>query len=221
MRFELDQLPTSIVYKLLTACIIPRPIAWVTTLSGEGEVNAAPYSFFNMMGSEPPTVAIGMLRKPGEGFKDTARNIAERGEFVVNLVTEDLASQMNETSIDAPNGVDELALAGLTTAPSTRVAPPRIAESPISLECVSIASVITGPMQTIVIGRVLAMEARDSAVRNAERGHMATDDIGLIGRTFASGYVKTHDRFDLTRPTWEERAARSSSQRTSREATSQ
>jgi flavin reductase (DIM6/NTAB) family NADH-FMN oxidoreductase RutF len=201
MLFDLEKMPTEIVYKMLSACIVPRPIAWITTLNGDGGINAAPYSFFNMMGSNPPTVAVGLMAAPDGGFKDTARNIAARGEFVVNLVTEALAEKMNETSIDAPAGVDELALANLTSAPSTRVAPPRIAESPISIECVSIASVITGPMQTIVIGRMVAMAAHESAIKDVEHGYI-TEDMGFIGRTFANGYIRTHDRFDLVRPTW-------------------
>jgi flavin reductase (DIM6/NTAB) family NADH-FMN oxidoreductase RutF len=205
MRFDLESIPTDITYKLLSACVLPRPIAWITTLNQDGGINAAPYSFFNMMGSEPPTIAVGMLRKPGSDFKDTARNIAERGEFVVNMVTEALAAKMNETSIDAPPGVEELKLAGLTTAPSKSVAPPRISESPIAFECRSIASVMTGPMQTVVIGRVLAIEIDGTIVKDADRGHLTTEKIGLIGRTFASGYVTTRDRFELDRPTWSER----------------
>ena len=97
------------------------------------------------MGSAPPTVAIGLLADPERGFKDTAKNILDTGEFVVNLVPERLVQAMNLTSIDAPRGVDELALAGLRTTPSTHVSPPRISDSPVSFECVSLSSVVTGP----------------------------------------------------------------------------
>lgn len=202
MRFDLADVETSVAYKLLAATVIPRPIAWVVTKARDGGLNAAPYSFFNVMGSNPPTVAIGILADPERGFKDTARNILETGEFVVNLVPERLVAAMNLTSADAPQGVDELAFAGLATEPSTHVAPPRIAESPVSFECVSQASVTTGPAQVVVIGRVLAVHIADRFVLNAERGHVDTDALDLVARSFGGTYVRSHDTFDLARPTW-------------------
>lgn len=205
MRFDLENLATPVVYNLISACVMPRPIAWITTEDKAGRVNAAPYSFFNIMGSDPPTVAVGMLREERRGFKDTARNILETGEFVVNMVPEHLAVPMNMTAIDAPTGVDEVKLAGLTTAPSQFVVPPRIAESPISFECVMLTSLVTGPLQTIVIGRILAVHVDPMLVKNAERGHLLTEELGLIGRTVASGYARTTDRFELDRPIWDER----------------
>src|SRR5690606_21037069 len=132
MRYDLDQVAEPIAYKLLAATTIPRPIAWVVTKARDGGLNAAPYSFFNVMGSAPPTIALGIMGDPKRGFKDTAQNILDTGEFVVNLVPERLVQKMNLTSADAPREVDELAFAGLETAPSTHVAPPRIAESPVS-----------------------------------------------------------------------------------------
>ena len=122
MLFDMEALEAQNRYKILAATVTPRPIAWVTTLSESGVVNAAPYSFFNAMGHEPPTVAIGLLAGSGR-FKDTAANILETGEFVVNLVAETNAEAMNVTCIDAPPDVDELALAGLTPAASHRGAP--------------------------------------------------------------------------------------------------
>ncbi|NJM31279.1 MAG: flavin reductase family protein [Rhizobiales bacterium] len=202
MRFDLDKVDTAIAYKLLAATVVPRPIAWIVTKSREGRINAAPYSFFNVMGSAPPTVAIGLLADPERGFKDTAHNIIDTGEFVVNLVPESLVEAMNVTSVDAPTGTDELALAGLATSRSIHVTPPRISESPVSFECVSQASVVTGPRQTIVIGRVLAVHVADAFVKDAARGHIFTDKLGLVARTFGSGYVRTSDTFDLARPTW-------------------
>ena len=136
MRFDLDDVGTQNAYKLLAATVMPRPIAWVVTQDLEGTVNAAPFSFFNVMGSAPPTVALGILADRERGFKDTARNILDTEEFVVNLVPERLVGAMNVTAVDAPRGVDELALANLATAPSSRVRPPRIAESPVNFECV-------------------------------------------------------------------------------------
>ena len=201
MRYDLDQVPEPIAYKLLAATVIPRPIAWVVTKGKDG-INAAPYSFFNVMGSAPPTIALGLMAAPDRGFKDTALNILETGEFVVNLVPERLVQAMNLTSADAPRGVDELALAGLATLPSQHVAPPRIADSPVSFECRALSSVVTGPCQTVVLGRVLAVHIEDRYLKNADRAHIDTHALDLVARSFGSEYIRSHDRFELARPTW-------------------
>lgn len=202
MRFDLDAVAPEIAYKLLAATVIPRPIAWVVTLNPEGGVNAAPYSFFNVMGSSPPTVVLGIMAAPDRGFKDSARNIIEGEAFVINLVPEALVEAMNLTAADAPRGTDEAAFAGLETAPSTHIAPPRIAESPVAFECVKHSTIETGPHQVIVIGRVLAVHIADRFVKDAERGHVLTDALDLVGRSFGASYIRTHDTFDLARPTW-------------------
>ena len=201
MRFDLDQIDTAITYKLLAATVIPRPIAWVVTKGADG-VNAAPFSFFNVMGSAPPTVALGLLADPERGFKDTAANILASGEFVINLVPERLVQAMNLTAADAPKGVDELALAGLETLPSQHIAPPRIAASPVAFECRMLSSLVTGPHQCVVIGRVLAVHIEDRYLKDAARGHVDTDALDLVARSFGSGYLRTHDAFSLDRPTW-------------------
>ena len=201
MRYDLDEVPEAIAYKLLVATVIPRPIAWVVTKGKDG-LNAAPYSFFNVMGSAPPTIALGLMAAPGRGFKDSALNILETGEFVVNLVPERLVTAMNLTSADAPRGVDELAVAGLETAASTHVAPPRIAASPVAFECRSLSSVVTGPHQTVVIGRVLAVHIEDRYLLNPERAHVDTNALDLVARSYGSDYIRTHDTFRLDRPTW-------------------
>lgn len=202
MRFDLDRVETAVAYKLLAATVIPRPIAWVVTKAKDGAVNAAPYSFFNVMGSAPPTIALGLMADPVKGFKDTAQNILETGEFVVNLVPERLVRQMNLTSADAPRGVDELAFASVNTTASSHVAPPRISESPVAFECVSLSSVVTGPCQSVVIGRVLSIHIADRYVLNRDRGHVDTDALDLVARSFGSGYLRTHEGFQLDRPTW-------------------
>lgn len=203
MRFDFDTLGPGIGYKLMTATITPRPIAWVSTLGKSGVVNVAPYSFFNAMGHTPPTIALGLLADPVRGFKDTARNILDTGEFVVNLVPEALAEKMNLTCIDAPSEVSELDLAGLHPEPSTHIRAPRIAEAPVSFECASLSAVVTGPHQTVVIGRILAVHIDDIYVQDAARGHIDTPAIGLIGRMHGSGwYARTGDMFQLDRPVW-------------------
>lgn len=204
MRFDLTELAPDLAYKVLASTVTPRPIAWVTTLSRTGIVNAAPYSFFNVVGSEPPTVVLGILREPKRGLKDTARNILDTTEFVINLVPAALAEAMNTTCMDAPAEVSELELAGLSTAPSIAVAPPRIADSPVSFECRVVTSLVTGPEQVLVVGRVLTAHVADEYVLDARRAHIDTPRLDLIARLHGSGwYARTTDTFQLERPTWD------------------
>ena len=204
MLFNMETLSAQDRYKVLTATVTPRPIAWVTTLSESGVVNAAPFSFFNVMGHEPPTVTLGVLAGSGH-LKDTAANILASGEFVINLVSETNAQAMNVTCIDAPPEVDELALAGLTAEPSRFVAPPRILESPVSFECRVLTSLVTGPRQTIVIGRVVCAHVDDAFVQDAERCHIDTKALQLIARMHGSGvYARSTDLFQMVRPNWAE-----------------
>jgi flavin reductase (DIM6/NTAB) family NADH-FMN oxidoreductase RutF len=208
MLFDMESLPPQDRYKVLAATVVPRPIAWITTTSRAGIVNAAPFSFFNAMGNDPPTVVIGIMSRDGR-LKDTAANIFETGEFVVNLVAEANAEAMNITCIDAPPGVNELVLAKLTAAPSRAVAPPRIAESPVSFECRILASLVTGPLQTIVVGRVVCAHVDDAFVLDAERCHIDTPALRLVSRMHGRGvYLRSTDRFEMERPVWAEWQAR-------------
>ena len=203
MYWDADKVAEPIAYKLLAATIMPRPIAWVVTQDAEGHLNAAPYSFFNAMGSNPPTIAIGIQSDTGRGFKDTAANIHATGEFVVNLVPEEMVQAMNITAVDAPQGMNELDLAGLETLPSTRIKPPRIKGSPVAFECQLLSSVVTGPHQTVVIGRVVGVHIDDACVLNAERAHIDTPALNLVARSFGSTYVRAQDTFELARPKWD------------------
>lgn len=204
MIFHLDQIETALSYKLLAATVTPRPIAWVTTTDAAGTTNAAPYSFFNVMGSAPPTVALGLLADPERGFKDTATNIHATGEFVVNLVPEALVEQMNVTAVDAPRGIDELKLAGLSASPATLVSPPLIAQSPVSFECTLLTSIVTGPHQSVVIGRVHVIHVDDAFVQDAQQGYIDAPALDLVARSYGSEYIRTRDRFNLARPNWRE-----------------
>lgn len=206
MIYNLDATPEPVVYKLLAATTVPRPIAWVVTQDASGQHNAAPFSFFNVMGSAPPTVALGFLAGPG-GLKDTARNIRDTGAFTVNLVPERLVQAMNLTAIDAPPEVDELDLAGLATLPSSQIAPPRIAESPVTYECRLLHFIETGSSQVVVIGRVVALHIEDRFLRNPERGHVDTPALELVARGFGSTYFRTTDSFELVRPKWADLSA--------------
>ena len=203
MEFDFEKLTSQERYKLLAATVTPRPIAWVTTLSKEGNLNAAPYSFFNVMGHTPPTIAIGILPDAKKGVKDTGDNILKQGEFVVNLVSEKLSPKMNITAIDAPQGMNELEMAQLETRPSQCVKPPHIAESPVSFECRNLTSLVTGPDQVIVIGQILSMRIEDEYVADPERFYVDSPALELVGRLHGSGwYTRTKDTFQLDRPVY-------------------
>lgn len=201
MFFDMRQLAADIRYKILTATVTPRPIAWVTTRSPDGVANAAPFSFFNVLGHEPPTVVLGLLRHPEKGLKDTAENILATGEFVAHLVPHQMAEAMNVTCVDAPPGTDELELAGLQTVPSQMIAPPRIAGSPVAFECRTISTHETGPRQVAVIGEVVCAHVADEFVLDAGKGYIDTLALDLIARMHGSGwYARPADLFQLTRP---------------------
>jgi flavin reductase (DIM6/NTAB) family NADH-FMN oxidoreductase RutF len=200
MLFDVLGTTNENVYKLLVATIGPRPIAWVTTRDVDGTVNAAPFSFFNAMAGNPPVVAIGIGgRGPGD-VKDTGGNIRRTGEFVVNLVNYKLAEQMNITAIDFSKSVNELVQAGLSTAPSHRVKPPRIAEAPVSMECERLVIVDVGIDRAVILGKVVAFHVQDDCVLDRDRCYIDTPKLDLIGRMHGRGwYARTTDRFELPR----------------------
>ena len=137
MEFDPEKIPARSVYNLLIGLVAPRPIALITSMNEDGRMNAAPFSSYNYLCTDPPVVGIGVMNKPGEHFvpKDTARNIRRTGEFVVNVVTEDLLRQMNVCATDFPEDVNELEMAEFETAPSTHVKVPRIPQAHAALEC--------------------------------------------------------------------------------------
>ena len=200
MLFDFAELKSENAYKLLVATIGPRPIAWVTTQDVDGSINAAPFSFFNAMSGNPPVVAFGIGgRGPGD-VKDTGGNIRRTGEFVVNLVSYTLAQQMNVTAIDFPKEVNELAEAGLTTAPSRRVKPPRIAEAPVSMECERLVIVEVGIDRAVILGKVVAIHVQDDCVLDKDRCYIDTPKLDLIGRMHGAGwYARTTDLFEMPR----------------------
>ncbi|WP_369801205.1 flavin reductase family protein [Novosphingobium sp. AAP1] len=203
MQFDFTNLDAPSRYKLMAATITPRPIAWLTTQSPQGVRNAAPYSFFNMMGAAPPLVAIGLMRRPDGTHKDSAHNILTTREFVVNLVAEHDAAAMNFTCIDAPPDCDELAAAGVAVAASTAIAPPRIASAPVSMECRLFQAIEAGT-STIVLGEVVRFHVRDDLV-DPTRLHVDTLAMNLIARMHGGGwYARSTDLLQLERPTWAE-----------------
>lgn len=187
-------------YKFLTSVVVPRPIAWVTTIDNKGNVNAAPFSFYNVFGSNPGMVVLGIGNRPDSGEpKDTVLNIHETGEFVVNTVTEALAEQMVATSQSYPHGTDELSVLALATTPSAKVAPPRIAAAPVALECKHLDTHEIGGNR-LLIGEILHAWI-DDALYDPETNRVLTEQMQIVGRMNGpDGYTKTTGRISIERP---------------------
>lgn len=200
MQFDFAALSAKDRYKLLVATIVPRPIAWVVTQSAAGLVNAAPYSFFNGVGGDPPLISISIEGRADGTRKDTAVNIRDSGQFVVCLVSEAMASDMVVTAIDFTPEVSEVAEAGLATTPSVRVTPPRLTRSPVALECELYQTVELPHQRDLVLGRVLAMHVDDAAVMDEAQCYVDTPALDLVGRMHGGGwYSRTRDRFEVPR----------------------
>jgi len=196
MTFDLEQTAAGVAYKLLVGLVAPRPIALVTSMNVDGSLNAAPFSAYNYLCTDPPIIGMGVTNRPNEGFvpKDTARNIRRTGEFVVNVVTEDLAEQMNICATDFPPEINELEMAGLTTAPSQLVKVPRIAQAHAALECKEYTTMEIGRSR-IILGRVVAMYIEDKFVDPAGP-FVKAEELHAIGRMNGLGsYVRTRDAF--------------------------
>jgi flavin reductase (DIM6/NTAB) family NADH-FMN oxidoreductase RutF len=206
MEFDLAGLSARDRYKLLGGLVIPRPIALVTSRSPEGHDNAAPFSFFNVLAEEPPIVVLGLGVAASGGAKDTTSNIRDTGEFVVNLVDEPLAEAMNLCAIDFPPEVSEIEVAGLDLLPAERVRAARIAQSPVHLECRRLMTLQPGRERYIILGEVVWLHVRDGIV---DPGTLrVAPEYAPVGRLFGGGYVRTHDRFELPRLTYEAWQAR-------------
>jgi len=186
-------------YMILAGLVTPRPIALTTTVDPEGRVNAAPFSFFNVLGDSPPIVGLCPGDRSAGMPKDTARNIRLTHEFVVNLVDEALAEQMNLCSAPLPPGENELLYAGLTAVPSSVVKPPRIAEAPASFECRSHSIIEIGDNR-LIIGEVLRVHVRDG-ILDPETWLIKPANYHPIGRMQSPNwYCRTQDMFELKRP---------------------
>ncbi len=203
MELSPQQLSTQQMYKLMTGTIVPRPIGWISTVDAEGVPNLAPYSYFNAVCADPPH----LLFCPGvrdsdelPAQKDTLLNIRATGQFVVNIVTEALAAAMNDTAAQLPPGTSEFEHAGLLTAPSQVVRPPRVAESPVHFECevVHIYEVGDTPgAGSVVIGRVLHAHVEDGLVDEDYR--VDIERLRPIGRLAGSSYSRVNEIFELKR----------------------
>jgi flavin reductase (DIM6/NTAB) family NADH-FMN oxidoreductase RutF len=209
MRFDFDAMAVGKRFEVMMSTVAPRPIALVTSLDASGRLNAAPYSFATMA-VDPPLLGIGVLPHAESRLKDTGLNVLATGELVVNLVSGRIAEAMNLTSIDAPHGIDEAALAGLATVPSERVAPPRLAESPVAFECRLHQAIEPGPAQVILLVQVLLVHVADACMVGVAQPSIDTPALNLIGSMHgARWYTRTAELFSMDRPRWSDRVAES------------
>ena len=203
MNWNFDQLERAQRYKLLVGLVVPRPIALVTSQSETGVVNAAPFSFFNVLADEPPLVILSIEDRDTGPLKDSARNMMASGEFVVNLVDESIAARMHACAVDHPPEVSEVEMVGFTTAPSISVKPPRIAEAPAALECTLHSKVEIGTRR-ILFGLVRHLHVRDGLVDGVTL-RVDLDNYHPVGRLFANRYCKTGAQFVLEKNAYLER----------------
>jgi flavin reductase (DIM6/NTAB) family NADH-FMN oxidoreductase RutF len=186
------------IYKLLVGTVVPRPIAFVSTISPEGVANLAPFSFFTVASANPPVLCFTTsFREPR---KDTLVNVRATKEFVVNIVSEEFADKMNATSAEYPYGVDEFAVAGLTPVASDLVRAPRVKESHVNMECklLQTVEVSNQPLGgTLVLGEVVRFHINDAII---EEFRIDPDKLGAVGRMAGNTYSRTRDRFELIRP---------------------
>jgi flavin reductase (DIM6/NTAB) family NADH-FMN oxidoreductase RutF len=189
------------IYKLLIGSVVPRPIAFVSTINTEGAFNVAPFSFFTVASSNPPVLVftVGNRATP-DPRKDTLRNITTAREFVVNVVSEEIGARMNLCAGDYPSDIDEFQLSGLTPVPSDLVKAPRVAESPINMECrllytIAMSGLVNGG--NLVLGEVVRFHIDDAYFNNYRIDH---DKLRAIGRMAGNSYTRTEDRFDMIRP---------------------
>ena len=186
------------LYRILAGAVIPRPIAWVSSLSSEGIENLAPYSFFNVVSTSPPVVMFAPADRSDrpDGLSDSARNARDTGEFVVNVVTEPLAEAMNETSATLPPGESEFDHANLERAPSKEVAPPRVAAAEVAFECERYEFIEVGS-NAMVLGEVVSVYLDDGVTTD---GELDVRKVDAVGRLAGSYYCRTGDRFRMERP---------------------
>lgn len=197
MEFVLTELQTRDIYKLMTGSIVPRPIAWVSSQSAKGDLNLAPFSYFNAVSADPPMIMFSVGQKDVSSTKDTLKNIKETKEFVVNFVTLDNVEAMNATAINAPFGVSEFGLAGLNPTASKTVQVPRVAESPIHFEC-KLADLYHIRSNTVVFGEISHIHVDDELYLPDYK--IDTEKYKPVGRLAGNNYAALMQAFTLERP---------------------
>jgi flavin reductase (DIM6/NTAB) family NADH-FMN oxidoreductase RutF len=202
MEIAPDSIPRASLYKILIGSVVPRPIGWISTVNASGQPNLAPFSFFNVVCAKPPTVLFcPMIRGTDGEQKDTLNNVKATGEFVVNIFGEELASEMVATSVEIAANVNEFELAGLESAPSTVVKPPRVAKSPIHFECklTQIVEIGNNPGGgSVVIGEIVHVHVDERVLLGEDKIDLAA--LKPIGRLAGSVYVRVTDLFEMERP---------------------
>jgi len=204
MQLDPQQIGTEAMYKLMIGCVVPRPIAWVSSVDAAGVANLAPFSYFMAITHDPPTIAFSASPRPGpggkRGKKDTLRNVEVTREFVVNMVDDALAEQMNVTSGDYAPEIDEFTQANLVSAPSVKVKAPRVAAAPINMECrvVQIIPIGNAP-SNLVIGQIVHLHLRDD-VYDPTSGRLDMHRLQPVGRLAGHLYTHVHEIFEMKRP---------------------
>lgn len=196
LGFDFAHLTPRERYKLLIGAVVPRPIALVTTISREGVVNAAPFSFFNCLSADPAILALGVEYRPTGPQKDTGRNVRDTLAFTVNIVSDAMAEAMNICAVPFEPGVDELAQAGFTARPGIRVPCPWIGEAPVAFECRQHTTLGIGNSREIILGEVLHAHFAPGVV-DPTNLHVDPAAVDALGRMGGHGYARTRDRFDL------------------------
>ena len=195
MDIDPAALPARDAYRLMISCVAPRPIAFVTTLGRDGRSNLAPFSFFNGVSSDPPVVSIAVSTKRDGSKKDTWANIEETGEYVINVVTPELMDAVIVGARELPRGVSELELSKEPTLPSARVKPPRLARSPVSLEC-QLLKILEVEETALILGRVLLYHVQDKVYRD---GRVDPRLAVFVGRMGDDLYCRATDLFERKR----------------------
>lgn len=200
IRVDAQGLAHDDAYRLLTGCVVPRPIAWVTTVDEAGRVNAAPFSSYNYVATDPPMLAINIATRDGEP-KDTARNILASGEFVVNVVDEAALEAMHHSAVECPPQVSEVELLGLALLPASQVRAPRLAATPVQMECRLERAVPLGRgVNTLYIGEVLAFHLSDRIFDGRRVDSIGMRPLARLGGPFYSGLGEIFERARLPWP---------------------
>lgn len=204
MQITLAELSPAQRYHITSSLVVPRPIAWVTTLNEDGSVNSAPFSYFQLLGENPPLCVLGIGRRDDGRPKDTLANVRRTREFVINLVTEENAELMNLCATAFPTGMSEVDALKLATESSTVVNPPRLAVSPASFEAREVQTLLIGQNQ-ILMGELLVVHVRDEFI-DPNTLRIDTNAMHVIGRLQGGGggYTRTRDRFEIKRLSYEE-----------------
>jgi flavin reductase (DIM6/NTAB) family NADH-FMN oxidoreductase RutF len=200
MQFDPQEIDQSAIYKLLTGAVIPRPIGWISSISEDGIPNLAPFSFFNAVGDDPPHVMFSTVR-PNDSNKDTLNNVLATKQFVVNMVTEDTVERMNTTSQSFLPDENEFELAGLTPIPSVKVKPPRVKESPITMECELVHHYTLENHKyggaTIMVGKIVMFHVDESVLLDNYKINLET--YKPVARLAGSNYSKLGEIFSIKR----------------------